>query len=100
MQLNTTITGASATIAIEGKLTVATAPELEAAFAALPEDVTDIALDMTELLYVASAGLRVIVSGNKRAMARGGSMRLLHPNDEVMEVLDVTGLVDIFAIEQ
>ncbi len=98
MQLNTTITGTSATIAIEGKLTVATAPELEAAFAALPEEVVDISLDMTELLYVASAGLRVLVSGNKRAIARGGTLRLLHPNDEVMEVLDVTGLVDILNI--
>lgn len=100
MQLNTTITGTLATIAIEGKLTVATAPELETAFAALPEDIVDITLDMTELLYVASAGLRVIVSGNKRVMARGGTLRLLHPNEEVMEVLDVTGLVDILEIEQ
>mgnify|MGYP002509917481 CR=1 FL=1 len=100
MELKTTIDGSSATIVIVGNLTVATAPSLEAAFLDLPESVTDITFDLTDLVYVASAGLRVIVFSEKEARQRGGSVCLAHPNDEVMEVLDVTGLVDILNIER
>ena len=100
METSTTIDGASATIALTGTLTVASTSRLEAAFADLPEDATDITLDLTELEYVASAGLRVIVSQAKKASQNGGSLRITNPNDEVMEVFDVTGLVDILDIAQ
>lgn len=100
MKLTTTIDGTSATIALAGNLTVATSPKLEAAFLELPEDVVNITLDLTDLDYVASAGLRVIVSFDKKARQNGGSIKLAHPNDEVMEVFDVTGLIDILEIEK
>ena len=100
MELATSINSSSATIALIGNLTVATTPELEAAFAKLPEDVADITLDLSKLDYVASAGLRVIVSQAKKTLQNGGSLRLENPSDEVMEVLDVTGLVDILEIVQ
>lgn len=100
MELTTTIEGPNATIALVGKLTVAAAPSLESAFAELPEDVVDIVLDLTDLDYVASAGLRVIVSRDKRARQNGGSVRLANPSGEVMEVFDATGLVDILEIVQ
>ena len=100
METSTTINGTSATIALFGTLTVSSTSRLEAAFADLPEDVTDITLDLTELEYVASAGLRVIVSQAKKASQNGGSVRITNPNDEVMEVFDVTGLVDILDIVQ
>ena len=99
MEYKTTIDGTSATIALNGNLTVATTSVLEAAFAELPEDVKDITLDLTDLDYVASAGLRVIVAQNKKAFQNGGSVRLAHPNEEVMEVFDVTGFADILTIE-
>ena len=99
MEISTTINGTSATISLNGNLTVATTPQLESAFANLPEEVNNITLDLTDLAYVASAGLRVIVAQDKKAHMAGGSVRLAHPNDEVMEVLDVTGLVDILEIE-
>ena len=100
MELSTTIDGTSATIALVGTLTVASTSDLEAAFAELPDNVTDITLDLADLEYVASAGLRVIVSQSKKAGQNGGSVRLTNPNDEVMEVFDVTGLVDILDIVQ
>ena len=100
VEVNTTIDGANATVAIVGNLTVATAPKLEAAFAALPGDASGLVLDLAELDYVASAGLRVIVSQAKSMQNKGGSMRITNSNDEVLEVFDVTGLVDILDIEQ
>lgn len=100
MEVNTTVDGTSATLAITGTLTVASAPALEAAFADLPEDVTALTSDLAELEYVASAGLRVIVSQVKSMTGKGGSVRITNPNEKIMEVFDVTGLVDILDIEQ
>ena len=100
MELRTVIDNASATIALVGNLTVATAPDLEAAFANLPEDVVEITLDLSELEYVASAGLRVVVAQDKKARGNGGSVRIANPSEDVMEVFDVTGLVDILEIAQ
>ena len=100
MEISTTVDGTSATIALTGTLTVASSPNLEAAFSDLPDDVLDITLDMAALDYVASAGLRVIVAQDKKERQNGGSLRIANPNDEVMEVFDVTGLIDILEIVQ
>lgn len=98
MEISTTIDGTSATIVISGTLTVASSPNLEAAFADLPADVIDVTLDLADLDYVASAGLRVIVAQDKKLRQKGGLVRIANPNDEVVEVLDVTGLIDILEI--
>lgn len=98
MEISTTIDGTSANLALNGNLTVATAPKLEAAFSDLPGDVVEITLDLTDLNYVASAGLRVIVSQDKKAHQNGGLIRIANPNEEVREVFDVTGLIDILEI--
>ena len=100
MDIITKVDGANATLQLIGNLTVAAAPRLEAAFAELADDVLNITLDLTQLDYVASAGLRVIVSKEKRLQEAGGGLLLTHPNEEVMEVFDATGLIDILKIEQ
>ena len=95
MEIKTTIDGTAATFAIAGKLTVQTAPELEAAIDAIPEEACDLIID-----YVSSAGLRVFVATDKLAVKRGGTFTLLHPCADVYDVLEMTGLVDIFTIER
>ena len=100
MEIKTTIDGTAATFAIAGKLTVQTAPELEAAIDAIPEEVCDLIIDLSEVDYVSSAGLRVLVAAQKKVTAAAGNMRLLSPNDEVFEVFEMTGLSDIFTVER
>ncbi|MBQ9021019.1 MAG: STAS domain-containing protein [Eggerthellaceae bacterium] len=92
--------GTKATIAAEGKLTVQTSPDLEAAINELGEQICDIDIDLKEVDYIASAGLRVLVATDKLVLSRGGTMRLLYPNDDVNEVFDMTGLSDVFTIER
>ena len=99
MEITTKQDGATATIALEGKLSVATSPDLESAITSLPETITTFVIDLAKLDYISSAGLRVLVSTEKLASRRGGSMKLLHPNEEVSEVFDMTGLADVFTIE-
>lgn len=54
-------------------------------------------LDLAELEYISSAGLRVILKLQK-AMSAQGAMQLIHVNDSVMEVFDITGFSDILTI--
>ena len=100
MEISANIEGSKATLVLEGKLTVQTAPELAAAVDALDPAPCDFDLDLTDVEYVSSAGLRVFVATDQLAVSRGGVMRILHPNDDVMAVFDMTGLVDIFNIER
>jgi len=100
MEIRTNVEGTKATFAVEGKLTVQTAPDLEAAIDAAPREACDLAIDLSEVDYVSSAGLRVFVATEKLAAKRGGSFALLHPREDVMEVLEMTGLSEVFTIER
>lgn len=100
MDVKTTEDEARACIELTGKLTVQTSPDLSAAIEAVSAGVRDLDIDLANVDYVASAGLRVLVSADKLAAKRGGQMRLLHPCDEVMEVLEMTGLTEVFVVER
>ena len=66
----------------------------------LPDDVCNIDIDLKKVDYIASAGLRVLVAANKLMAKRGGSIRLLNLCDEVWSVFGMTGLSEVFVIEQ
>ena len=100
MRIETSIDKDGTTVTPEGKLTVQTSPELDAAIKQLPNDVCDLDIDLSHVDYIASAGLRVLASVGKLTALRGGKMRLLHPVASVMESLEMTGLSEVFAIER
>ena len=100
MDINYKVEGESAFYAPVGKLTVQTAPELEALIGELGPEVKRIDIDLAAVDYVASAGLRVMVATQKMLVARGGSLRLLNPLDDVYDVFEMTGLADILIIER
>ena len=56
-------------------------------------------IDMNGLQYISSAGLRVLLSAQKK-MAKQGSMKILHVNETIMEIFEVTGFSEILTIEQ
>ena len=85
-------------VAIEGRLDTTTAPELEAELKASLDGVTALVFDMEKLQYISSAGLRVLLSAQK-AMMKQGEMKLIHVNETVMEIFEVTGFSDILSIE-
>ena len=59
---------------------------------------TSLILDMDKLDYISSAGLRVLLSAQKE-MNKKGSMLVKNVNENIMEIFDVTGFVDILNIE-
>ena len=87
------------TIALAGRLDTVTAPELENEIRSSAEGVSRLILDFTELAYISSAGLRVLLSTQKRMNASGGSLLIRHPNEVVSEVFEATGFSDILEIE-
>lgn len=98
MNINVTQEGAKTEFAIEGRLDTTTAPQLEEfANDLYAKGVTDIEVDMASCDFVSSAGLRVIVTMQKRAMA-GGSLVFKNVMDEVMDVFKMTGFDKILTI--
>ena len=88
----------SVTLKIEGRLDTTTAPTLEKTIDDILENTTELILDMNQLTYVSSAGLRVLLSTQKR-MNKIGMMKLIGVCEEVMEVFEMTGFSDILNIE-
>ena len=86
------------TLIVSGRLDTQTAPELENELDAVLAGLKELTFDMTNLEYVSSAGLRVILKAQK-AMNMQGSMKLTGVNDSIMEVFDITGFLDILTIE-
>jgi anti-sigma B factor antagonist len=98
MEIVKTISADVVTLAVTGKLSAATADEFSAAVDLALGETQNIVLDFKELNYLASAGIRVLVSAQKKLKASGGTLCLFHVCEEVMEVFEVTGLDDVFDI--
>ena len=98
MTINKTRNGNELTIALEGCLDTTTSPELEAELRESLDGVTSLIFDFSELEYISSAGLRVLLSARKN-MNRQGAMKITHVIDTIMEIFEVTGFTDILTIE-
>lgn len=90
--------GSALTIALIGRLDTTTSPELEKEIKSDISQVTELFFDFTELEYISSAGLRVLLTAQK-IMNKQGRMVIRHVNEAVLEVFDVTGFSDILTIE-
>ena len=86
------------TIAVEGRLYTLTAPELEETLKNSLEGVQELIFDLSALDYISSACLRVLLSAQK-TMNNQGSMKVIHANEIVLEIFEVTGFCDILTIE-
>ena len=98
MKIEKTQNGAELTIKIIGRLDTTTAPALEAETSDCLAGVAELILDLEALEYISSAGLRVVLKLQK-IMSSQGAMKLIHVNDSVMEVFDITGFSDILTFE-
>lgn len=87
------------TLCLQGRLDTTTAPQLEAELKNSLTDVRELVFDFTELEYISSAGLRVLLSAQK-VMTRQGSMVVRGVNGDIMDIFEVTGFSDILTIEK
>ena len=98
MEINKTQSGSVCILTLADRIDTVTSPGLwEALAEALPGSDT-IELDFAKVEYVSSAGLRVLLSGEKNATASGKAMRLKNVSPEVMEIFEITGFSAILKI--
>ena len=90
--------GKTLVVKLVGRLNTDTSPELTESLKGDLDDIEELILDLSELIYVSSAGLRVILATQK-IMNKQGSMKVINVQDIVMEVFEATGFVDILTIE-
>ena len=95
---NRTDENGKVTLALTDRLDTVTAPELEAVLETVLNDAKELCFDFTNLEYISSAGLRVLLKAQK-TMNTKGKMTITGVNETIMEVFDITGFADILTIE-
>ncbi|MCR5623972.1 MAG: STAS domain-containing protein [Lachnospiraceae bacterium] len=101
MNIIKTANGDQLTIAIEGRLDTTTAPQLESELKASLDGVKSLIIDLGQLDYISSAGLRVLLFAQKTMNKQGSDnpMVVKNSNAAIMEIFEVTGFSDILTIE-
>lgn len=98
MKIEKNIENGNIKIDLIGRLDTITAPELEKELDSLLPCANNLIFDMKELEYISSAGLRIILKAQK-TMKDKGEMKLIGVNENIMEVFEITGFIDILVIE-
>ncbi len=98
MTINKSKNGSAVTFAVSGRLDTVTAPELESVIKTELDGVTELVFDFSGLDYISSAGLRILLTAQKK-MNSQGTMKVTGANEIVLEIFDVTGFSDILTIE-
>jgi len=84
------------TISVSGRIDTVTAPELEAGLKF--GDATCVVIDLANVPYMSSAGLRLLLTAHKTMLAKGGELQIANVQESVREVLDITGFSDILTL--
>jgi anti-sigma B factor antagonist len=86
-------------IRLEGELDLGTAPQLRDELARLTADGARlVTVDLSDLAFIDSTGLSVLITGLKRLRQQGGDMALRSPTPSTRKVLEITGLTEVFSI--
>lgn len=84
---------------ISGRIDTSTAPELDAFISGKLDRTEELVLDFTEVQYISSAGLRVLLSAYKAMEKKKGSMVIRGVNKEIEETLYITGFLEFLTVE-
>ena len=98
LTIHKTAENGKAILAPEGRLDTVTAPEMEIAVKESLPGITELTFDFAKLEYLSSAGLRVLLAAQK-AMNAQGKMSVIHVNETIMEIFEVTGFSDFLDVE-
>ncbi len=90
--------GADLTLSLDGRLDTTTAPQLEAELRSALDGVQNLTIDMEKLVYISSAGLRVLLKAQK-TMNKQGKMTVKNVSQEIKDVFEVTGFDELLNIE-
>lgn len=100
MQIAIQDDGSAATVTMTGRLDISGAEVVALPLATLSGSKNALFVDMAAVTFIASIGLRHLVSAAKAMGRRGGRLVLLNPNSAVTEVITTSGLADLLQIER
>jgi anti-sigma B factor antagonist len=93
--------GETAILRLQGDLDIATAPELaELCHSEHARGTKEVVIDLTDTTFLDSAGLRALIGAQRLFGGEGAKVRLSHPSDAVIRLLDITGLTGWFAVDR
>ena len=99
LTVNKTKDGAKLTAELIGRVDVMTAPQFENEVSSELEGITELVLDLKQLEYMSSAGLRVVVGLQKTMNAKKGTLTVCSPSESILDIFTATGLADFLDIE-
>ncbi|MCL2072016.1 MAG: STAS domain-containing protein [Oscillospiraceae bacterium] len=94
-----TETDNTATLTLTGRVESMTAPKLEEVLIPAYETMQNVTLDFAALEYISSAGLRVLLMGEKKSKEKGGKQTLINVSEAILEVFEMTGFDSVLNIE-
>ena len=98
MDISKNKTDGTLVISLSGRLDTVSAPQFESELKASIGDIAELILDLSDLDYMSSAGLRILLSAQK-TMNTKGKMIVRNVNDTIFEIFEVTGFTEILSIE-
>ena len=99
MEITWEVKGEDLFLGIDGKIDTMSAMDLDDRLNDIPDEVKNIYFDLHGLVYIASAGLRVLYWAQDYTEQKGGIAVLRNVSPEVMEILKITGFKDFIKIE-
>ncbi|MBR3738565.1 MAG: STAS domain-containing protein [Eubacterium sp.] len=97
MELSNINENGKLTISVSGRVDTVTAPELEKYIEDNAKGISQLILDLKDMSYTSSAGLRVILKAHK-LMSGKGEMKIINVQRDVMDIFEITGFCDILNI--
>ncbi len=84
----------------KGRLDTATSPVLESELRQTLDGVQEVIMDFTDVEYISSGGLRVLLATDQTMENRGGSMKLIHVNEHILDIFELVGFMDVVKVER
>lgn len=101
MEINKAISNQNVIITLKGRLDTMTAPQLDDEVKGIDfDEVETVTLNLKDLEYISSSGLRVILALYKNLKSKGGNLKIVNVSNTIMELFSMTGMSDYLDIKQ
>ena len=99
MEIKVNKTQGAVELIVQGRLDTTTSPQLETMVKEVSKEKVMLYMNLANVEYISSAGLRVVLLGQKMMMAAGGKMILRSPSEFCKQVFEATGMDAILSFE-
>ena len=89
----------SMTLFLSGRLDTSTASLLERKLKQAGDDIIELTLDLEELVYISSMGLRILVQARKSMKEQRRSLLLVNMKESIREIFEITGFFNLMVSE-